>query len=98
MARLRALLTAPGPSALGPAAYLQIERTDGAVMSWAEQWAAVQAVCPGRWAVSVMPPRSHLIDQRNRYHFAVLAAEPVGLTIGTRVPGPVEICEEFELP
>jgi hypothetical protein len=41
-------------------------------MGWEEIWARFESSYPGRWAIQVFPPRTHLVNEVNMYHLFVL--------------------------
>lgn len=45
-------------------------------MGWAAVWSAFTKAFPGRWAVEVYPPASHLVDEVNQYHLWMLEGPP----------------------
>jgi hypothetical protein len=70
----------------GTVEQVQVGRYDGAAMGWREVWEVLDRHRPGCWALEVLPPREHLVDEVNAYHLWVL---PPGVR-----PGPLNIREE----
>lgn len=68
-------------TALGPALRIQIERTDGARMSFTEVWSVFEEHYPGKWALQAFPPSARFFDQANKYHLHVISGRPTGFDL-----------------
>lgn len=64
---------------VGVVEYIKIRRHDGKRMTWRQVWETFAAAYPGRWALEVYPPDTHLVDEANIYHLFVL---PEGQGLG----------------
>lgn len=69
---------------LGPALRITVQRKDKAPMGFVEVYDAFAAAYPGRWALQCLPPRTHFMDQANRYHLHVLDTQPKALDLFDR--------------
>lgn len=68
-------------SCLGRVLQLKVFTRDYRPLLWSEVWEAFTAAYPGKWAVQVFPPGSHLVDGKAVYHLWVLPGEPEGLSL-----------------
>jgi len=68
----------------GPALRIHLQRKDKAILSFSEVYCAFATAYPNKWALQCLPPRSHFMDQVNRYHLHVLDTQPKGLDLFDR--------------
>lgn len=62
--------------------YIRIQRYDNKSMGWEEIHSRFAEAYPGKWAIQVFPPDSHLVNDANMYHLFVLEDSiPSQLTI-----------------
>ena len=57
---------------LGMARLVRIHRRDMAVMPWSELAALIHHEWPGHYALQIVPPADHALDQANKYHVWIL--------------------------